>query len=82
MATAEQPALYDELLDLLAEAVDADRMLAFKLPNDKQARLEMLLRKNSAGSLTPEERGELDEYERLEHFGRMLKARMRQKHKP
>lgn len=82
MATTQQPALYDELLDLLAEAADTDRLLAFKLPAEKQARLESLLQKNADGSMTAEERGELDEYERLEHFGRMLKARMRQKQRP
>jgi hypothetical protein len=82
MATTEQPALYDELLDLLAEAADADRLLAFRLPPDKQARLEALLKKITDGSLTAAERGELDEYERLEHFGRMLKARLRQKQRP
>ena len=36
---------------------------------------------NADGSLSAAERGELDEYERLEHLGRMLKARVRQKQK-
>lgn len=79
MSTTDQPALYDELLDLLADAADLDRMLAFTLPSDKQTRLEELLQKHKDSSLTAEERDELDEYERLEHFGRMLKARSRQK---
>lgn len=78
MATADQPALYDELLDLLAGAADRDRLLAFRLPPDKQDRLDALLAKNRDGSVTDEERGELEEFERLEHLGRMLKARLRQ----
>jgi hypothetical protein len=82
MTTIEQPALYDELLDLYAETADVDRLLAFRLPSDKQAQLEALLQKNRDGSLTTDERGELEEYERLEHFGRMLKARLRQKQSP
>ncbi len=45
----------------------------------KQARLELLLQKSRDDKLTDEERGELEEFERLEHFGRMLKARLRQK---
>ena len=81
MATTEESAVYDELLDLLTEAVDADRLTAFKLPPEKQARLDDLLRKNADGSLSAAELGELDEYERLEHLGRMLKARVRQKKK-
>jgi len=31
------------------------------------------------GSVSADEHGELEEYERLEHLGRMLKARLRQK---
>ena len=81
MATTEESPVYDELLDLLPEAVAADRLTAFKLPPEKQARLADLLPKNADGSLSAAERGELDEYERLEHLGRMLKARARQKQK-
>lgn len=82
MSTTDQPTLYDELLDVLAETADVDRLFSFRLPSIKQARLEDLLRKSKEGVLTDEERGELDEYERLEHFGRMLKARLRQKRGP
>ena len=80
MATTDQPKLYDDLLDLLAQAADVDRLLAFQLPADKQSRLEELLQKSKDSLLTAEEGGELDEYERLEHIGRMLKARLRRKH--
>jgi hypothetical protein len=79
MATTDQRTLYDDLLDLLVEAADVDRLLAFQLPADKQSRLEELLQKSRDSLLTVEERGELDEYERLEHIGRMLKARLRRK---
>ncbi len=82
MSTTDQPALYDELLDVLAETADVDRLLSFRLPSIKQARLDDLLRKSKEDCLTDEERGELDEYERLEHFGRMLKARLRHKRGP
>ena len=82
MATSDRSTIYDELLDLYAESADVDRLLAYRLPPDKQARLEMLLDKHRHGSMTVEERGELDEFEQLEHFGRMLKARVRQKRNP
>ena len=80
MATTDRATLYDDLLDLFADSADVNRLLAFQLPADKQRRLEALLRKSKTGSLTSEERGDLDEYERLEHLGRMLKARLRQRH--
>lgn len=79
MATTDRPALYDELLDLLTETADVQRILAFELPFQKQARLELWLQKSRDDKLTDEERGELEEFERLEHFGRMRKARLRQK---
>lgn len=82
MATTERSTVYDELLDLYADAADVDRLLAYRLPPDKQERLETLLQKNRDGALTAAERGELEEYEQLEHFGRMLKARVRQKRAP
>ncbi|MGE0756761.1 MAG: hypothetical protein AB7F89_05090 [Pirellulaceae bacterium] len=82
MATAEPLPIYDELLDLFAESADLDRLLAFRLPPERQQRLEELLRKNREGTLAERERGELYEFERLEHLGRMLKARARQKLQP
>jgi hypothetical protein len=79
MATADHPALYDELLDLLTEGADIDRLLAFELPSEKQERLDELLQRNRDGTVTADDRGEIEEFERLEHFGRMLKAHLRQK---
>ncbi|NLX95422.1 MAG: hypothetical protein GXY83_04530 [Rhodopirellula sp.] len=37
-----QAAVYDDLLDLLAESADADRVLGFRLSPEKQARLDDL----------------------------------------
>jgi hypothetical protein len=52
MATLDYPAIYDELLDLLAESADAQRVLAFRLSDEKQVRLDELLEKNRLGILT------------------------------
>jgi len=82
MAPGDQPTLYDDLLDLLAETADVDRLVSYRLPDDEQLRLEELLQKSKDGLLTADERGELDEYERFEHIGRMLKARLRRKRSP
>ena len=81
MTTAESP-VYDELLDLFAATADLDRLLSFRLSPAKQVRLDELLQKNREDLLSLDERGELEEFERLEHFGRMLKARLRQGRKP
>ena len=75
----DDTAIYDDLLDLLAESVQVERVLAFRLSAAKQARLDALLDKNRDGTLTAEERAELDAYERFEHVVRLLKARVLQK---
>jgi hypothetical protein len=81
MSTAQPPPIYDELLDLFTESAAIDRLLAFHLPPARQAQLDNLLQKNRDGALTPAEHAELEEFQRLEHLGRMLKARLRQKRK-
>jgi len=78
MATV-QLAAYDELVDLFADPAVADRILKFHPSPAMRARIEELLEKNRQGQLTTLEQAELDEVERLEHFMRLIKARVRQK---
>lgn len=78
MLVGESP-LYEDLLDILADSASAERIFAFQLSAEKQLRLEDLLQKNRDGRLTESERGELDEFERIEHFARLLKARLRRR---
>jgi glutamate synthase domain-containing protein 3 len=78
MATAE-PAAYDELLDVFATPAVAERILAFHPSAAMQARIEALLAKHRDQTLSAEERAELDEFERIEHFVRLVKARVHQK---
>ena len=73
-----QPAAYDELIDLFADPAMAERILNFHPSPAMRARIEALLEKNRQGSLTNEEQVEMDEVERLEHFMRLIKARVRQ----
>ena len=79
MSLLDHPAIYDDLLDVLAESANAERLLAFRLSEPLQARLDALLEKNRKGTLTYEEAAELDAYERFEHLVRLLKARVLQK---
>jgi len=74
-----QPAAYDELVDLFADPAVAERILTFHPSPAMQTRIEELLERNREGVLTSEEQAELDEVERLEHFMRLIKARVRQK---
>ena len=79
MATLDTHTVYDELLDLLADGADVQRVLAFRLSSLQQERLDILLEKNREGTLTAEEMAELDTFERFEHLVRLLKARVLQK---
>jgi len=79
MAALDAHAVYDELLDLLADGADVQRVLAFRLSSFQQERLDTLLEKNREGTLTAEETAELDAFERFEHLVRLLKARVLQK---
>jgi hypothetical protein len=79
MATIDDAAVYEDLLDLLVESAEAERVLAFRLSDAKQERLDVLLEKNRAGLLTMAESAELEVYERFEHVVRLLKARVSQK---
>ena len=75
MSSATFPPVYDELIDVLAEDVAPDRLLAFRLSPGKQKKLDELLAKNRAGTLDPDEESELEAFTQFEHVVRMLKAR-------
>lgn len=79
MATLDTTAVYDELVELLAETADRERLSNFRLSPRRQARLDALLEKNRSGSLAPSEAAELDDFERFEHVVRLLKARLRER---
>jgi hypothetical protein len=76
MTTLHEAPIFADLLDLLAESADPDRVLAFHLSEKHQARLDALLEKNRVGGLSQAESDELDEFERFEHVVRLLKARV------
>ena len=69
-------AVFDVLVDFLVEGRDASRVLAFRLPDTKQQRLDLLLQQNREGTLTPEQKNELQTFEHLEHIVRLMKARV------
>lgn len=79
MSSVDNPSVYDDLLDILAEGADLQRLLAFRLPDEKQNRLEDLLEKNREGMLGSEDAAELDTFEQVEHVVRLLKAHLLQK---
>jgi len=73
----QQPVLpaniYRYILDFLTSQPMPEQIAAFRPTLAMQERLRSLLAKSHAEILTPAERQELDEYERIEHLIIMLK---------
>ncbi|MCY4061791.1 MAG: hypothetical protein OXG53_05445 [Chloroflexi bacterium] len=69
------------ITDFLAENPTDEELLAYKLPDDLQARVSHLLYLNRESELTCEQRHELDDYIRADHMiSRMkTKTKLRQK---
>ena len=77
MAIAEPP-VYQEVYRFLASAPSHEAILAFRPSEATQARIWQLLLANKTDGLSPDEQAELDEFEQVEHFVRMLKLHTRQ----
>lgn len=45
MSLLDHPTVYDDLLDVLAESANTERLLSFRLSEPLQARLDALLEK-------------------------------------
>jgi hypothetical protein len=67
----------EEIADFLASGPSPEEMLEFRPSPEIQARAEELLGKLKDGSLSVEERRELDQFEQVERLMRFVKARIR-----
>jgi len=76
MSSIDSSPAFDGLLELLATNADPQQILGFHLPEDNQRRLDELLAKNRANTLTEADKAELQSFEQLEHVVRLLKAKM------
>lgn len=77
----DKPSLspFEEVYDFLLSAPTPEQVISFRPSEPMQARIRELLEANRDGALLAEEQAELDEFSRVEHFVRMLKARARVK---
>ncbi len=66
--------IYHYILDLLASKPTPEQIVAFRPTAQMQERFKTLLTRSRTGELTPTEKQELDEFERIEHLIIMLKA--------
>ncbi|MCA1612587.1 MAG: hypothetical protein LC800_00225 [Acidobacteria bacterium] len=66
--------VYRYVLDFLASRPTPEQVAAFGPSPEMIDRLRALLERESNGEITPAEKTELDEYERLEHLMVMIKS--------
>ncbi len=79
VATQANTLLFDEVLDFLASSPTPEQIIAFQPSEALQERVRYLLDANRDSELTANERDELDEFSRLNHFMSMLKIRARRR---
>ena len=69
--------VYLEIVDFIAAGTTPEAVMDFHPSRQAQQRLAILIEREKAGSVSPEEKAELDHFMELEHILRMAKARAR-----
>jgi hypothetical protein len=75
---APPASIQEEVLTFLLSSPSPEQVLAFHASDAAQTRLEYLLDGNREGTLSAEERAELDEASQINHFVIRLKAKAHQ----
>jgi hypothetical protein len=75
MAQTYLAPVYDHLLSFLVEKATPREILAFEVPESERQRALLLLEKQDADTLTPEEISELEQMQRVDRLVSVLKAK-------
>ena len=67
--------MLDEFLSFVLERPTPEQIMAYRVSPDVQNRINELLERNSAGTMTDSERRELDEHIRFDRMMSLLKAK-------
>lgn len=70
--------IQEEVLTFLLSSPTPEQIIAFHASDTAQARLRALLNANRNGTLTDDERAELEEASQINHFVTLLKAKAHQ----
>jgi hypothetical protein len=69
--------VYEEIVEFIAAGPSPDGLVAFRPSADARARVAELLRAEKEGTLSAEDKAELDHDLQLEHLMRLVKAQAR-----
>lgn len=70
--------VYNDIVEFIASGTTPESVIKFKISEAAQERLEDLIDAHETGTLTPDERKELDKFLVLEHIMTLAKLRARQ----
>lgn len=79
LQTAPIQTVFGVITDFLASNPDAEAIIAYRLPEDLQARAHDLLERNGEGLLTFDEEQEMFDFMRMDEMMALLKAKTRLK---
>jgi hypothetical protein len=77
MATAQESIGWEEIAEFLASGPSPEQILSFRPSEVSQMRASELLQKQNEGPISFEEEKALDEFEQIERFMRLMKAKVR-----
>lgn len=69
---------YEEIIDFIAAGTTPETVIAFRPSLAVQQRVAELIERSKAGSISADDKSELEDYLQLEHIMIMAKARARQ----
>jgi hypothetical protein len=69
--------VYEEIVDFIAGGTTPDAVAGWVPSQEARDRVAQLIEREKAGSISAEERRELDHYVEMEHLMRLAKARAR-----
>jgi hypothetical protein len=75
--TTARPA-YFEIIDFIASGTTPESVISFHPSRDVEERVSELIEREKDGTISPDEKDELDQVMELEHIIRMAKIRARE----
>jgi len=77
--TSERFNAFDEILDFITSGPTLEQIIDFAPSEKTSKRVHYLLEAQDNGTLSPDEKAELEEFARADHFMEMLKVRARRR---
>lgn len=71
--------IFSEITEFLATNPAPEAIIAYRLPDELEARAALLFEKHGEGALSPDEHEELMDFIRVDEMMSLLKAKMRVK---